>query len=135
MKSELALIKQRHPELGHKAAFEKACRSWQELKHDVAQPQQATAEEKGGKKEMEVAADAVLSRQVQPCLATPRRIPNFTTVHAVRLCKSLDAGPPKSSSPLLPFAPLLSAQDPDALRVLLSFHNFHNITSFLLEYF
>ena len=85
MKSERALIKQRHPELGHKAAFDKACRSWQVLKHDVAHPQQATAEEKGGKKEMEVASDAVYCREVQLRLDTPRRIPNFTTVHAVML--------------------------------------------------
>jgi hypothetical protein len=71
VKSELILIKQQHPELGHKAAFEMACRSWQVSKpacllrlSRAAEPQQAAAEEKGGKQEMtreeemEVAAEA-----------------------------------------------------------------------------
>ena len=60
MKSELKLIKQQHPELGHKAAFETVCRSWQVSKPDLAQ---AAAEEKGDKQEMTREEETEVTRE------------------------------------------------------------------------
>jgi ferric-dicitrate binding protein FerR (iron transport regulator) len=90
VKSELKIIKQQHPELGHKAAFEKVCRSWQVSKPDLAQ---AAAEEKGGKQEMTPTRSKLGTRYISCVLAAWVSLIFFTvTLHSLTLTQHVQSG-------------------------------------------